>query len=775
MTEKESNCECNSINFGEFTREDIDKIMTDEGYEKDPNENEWIYKPKDRKLKKLLFLPKNKGRLEKEKDEDIINNIRNKGLNPYARDFVPRNKEKSTPFVNQPQTTQVQFVPMYYGHYYYPYYPQTPDMYYPVRMTPRNYTYGTYPSQEGMMPGNANRMEYDIENAQANGRVPMPMYAISVPPATMMHSMPGRKMNDFNKNMMPMNEKYENEGQNNNIENNENQDVIIDIGSSNEDISEIQENDINEVIEDDEKMTETIQKEIENQPEEKIDIEEKENENEKEIEKEDKVIEEQKKQPKKKKNSKEKNVTEESSKTSESIKNKSLDDTKKSKPNEQPKKTKESKETKEVNKSSYASKVMESGNKKKGNDKKKNSISKVSSSKDSKLNEIKDNEKVNEEVINNENEVKEDEKEDKAEEDITTVTEEEKKEEQKEEKKEDVKKEEVKKEEVKKEDTKQTTKSWASLFKSEDTKSNVAKTKTNKVKASTTKTVPKSQTNISEPVNLNDKIKISFEQVPIQPRGLVNNGNMCFMNAILQPLLYCPPFYNFIYSLKKETVHGNKLSIIESMITFFDEFKVVKKKDLDVEDYGESFFPEYVYSALRKYNSSNFLQGRQEDAEEYLGFLLNGIHEEFISKYTKTTNSNKKSDGDGWMEVGPKNKLVVTREAEVKESPINKIFGGRIKSILKCPGTKNSATIEPFLSLQLDITPESVHDIEDALENLTVPEIVPDYSVNGNKVSATKQNVIDGLPNILLLHLKCFTFDHNTTQKVQKQLTLSQY
>ncbi len=56
------------------------------------------------------------------------------------------------------------------------------------------------------------------------------------------------------------------------------------------------------------------------------------------------------------------------------------------------------------------------------------------------------------------------------------------------------------------------------------------------------------------------------------------------------------------------------------------------------------------------------------------------------------------------MEVGPKNKLVVTREAEVKESPINKIFGGRIKSILKCPGTKNSATIEPFLSLQLDIT-----------------------------------------------------------------------
>jgi len=49
------------------------------------------------------------------------------------------------------------------------------------------------------------------------------------------------------------------------------------------------------------------------------------------------------------------------------------------------------------------------------------------------------------------------------------------------------------------------------------------------------------------------------------------------------------------------------------------------------KEFGESFFPEYVYEALRKYSSSNSLKGRQEDAEEYLGFLLNGIHDEFVS------------------------------------------------------------------------------------------------------------------------------------------------
>eukprot|EP00833_Pecoramyces_ruminatium_P017769 jgi/Orpsp1_1/1191801/evm.model.d7180000088574.1 len=66
MTEQDSNCDCNNaINFGEFKREDIDKIMINGGYEKDPKENEWVYKPKDAKTKKKLYLPKNKGRKDK--------------------------------------------------------------------------------------------------------------------------------------------------------------------------------------------------------------------------------------------------------------------------------------------------------------------------------------------------------------------------------------------------------------------------------------------------------------------------------------------------------------------------------------------------------------------------------------------------------------------------------------------------------------------------------------------------------------------------------------
>lgn len=39
----------------------------------------------------------------------------------------------------------------------------------------------------------------------------------------------------------------------------------------------------------------------------------------------------------------------------------------------------------------------------------------------------------------------------------------------------------------------------------------------------------------------------------IAPRGLINNGNMCFANSILQVLVYCAPFWNLMQVLRRET------------------------------------------------------------------------------------------------------------------------------------------------------------------------------------------------------------------------------
>ena len=40
----------------------------------------------------------------------------------------------------------------------------------------------------------------------------------------------------------------------------------------------------------------------------------------------------------------------------------------------------------------------------------------------------------------------------------------------------------------------------------------------------------------------------------IKPRGLSNRNNWCFVNAILQAIVACPPFYNLMKSLPNDAM-----------------------------------------------------------------------------------------------------------------------------------------------------------------------------------------------------------------------------
>ena len=134
-----------------------------------------------------------------------------------------------------------------------------------------------------------------------------------------------------------------------------------------------------------------------------------------------------------------------------------------------------------------------------------------------------------------------------------------------------------------------------------------------------------------------------------------------------------------------------------------------------------------------------------------------------------------KTDEDGWMEVGHKQKPSTTRSSGVvgTESPVTRIFGGKLRSELRIPGVRQSTTVEPFQSLQLDIGSPQVNNIIDALKGLSKPEAMQgEFNSPRGKVTATKQVYIEDLPPLLILHLKRFQYDNSTkrTEKIWKKV-----
>ena len=194
--------------------------------------------------------------------------------------------------------------------------------------------------------------------------------------------------------------------------------------------------------------------------------------------------------------------------------------------------------------------------------------------------------------------------------------------------------------------------------------------------------------------------------------------------------------------------------------------------------------------------NDGFKRGHQQDAEEFLGFILEEMHDEcgrsmrFHGAQTSTSGASTPTNGvphspsetsehiaapEEWLEVGRKQKAAITRSSGsvTAESPITKIFGGKLRSELRVPGMKNSVTLEPYQPLQLDIGAPNVNNIIDALKGLTRSETLHGEfnSPRGPGSNATKQVTIETLPQVLILHLKRFQYDNTGgTQKIWKKV-----
>lgn len=112
------------------------------------------------------------------------------------------------------------------------------------------------------------------------------------------------------------------------------------------------------------------------------------------------------------------------------------------------------------------------------------------------------------------------------------------------------------------------------------------------------------------------------------PRGLVNLGNSCFMNATLQCLVYMPSFCQSIMDLPPSCYdsknggtlrHGQRITMM--MRSLLRIAHGITQREKNEPPKTNAFAPKTIFKAITscRINGHRFRAGRQEDAHELLG------------------------------------------------------------------------------------------------------------------------------------------------------------
>ncbi|KAH8379762.1 hypothetical protein KR009_006995, partial [Drosophila setifemur] len=296
--------------------------------------------------------------------------------------------------------------------------------------------------------------------------------------------------------------------------------------------------------------------------------------------------------------------------------------------------------------------------------------------------------------------------------------------------------------------------------------------------------------------------KTNWATVSLRPRGLTNRSNYCYINSILQALLGCSPFYNLLRSIPKQAavLSEVKTPTVNAMMSFMTNFsglpsglrlrlntlnKGAQNKGKD-EYVGSdlqcdmAFEPTEIYK-LWNDSREEHVEGRQEDAEEFLGYVLNKLNDEMleviklIDKPNVQQNGLEQSEpedgGDVWQMIcNNRNKGSVTRQTDFGRTPISDIFRGELRSRLQREGEHSTDVIQPFFTLQLNI--EKAASVKEALEILVGRDQLE--GVTGSKtkqeVVAWQQMTLEKLPVVLILHLKYFDYRSDGCTKILKKV-----
>uniref|UniRef100_A0A669QJB2 Ubiquitin carboxyl-terminal hydrolase n=1 Tax=Phasianus colchicus TaxID=9054 RepID=A0A669QJB2_PHACC len=179
--------------------------------------------------------------------------------------------------------------------------------------------------------------------------------------------------------------------------------------------------------------------------------------------------------------------------------------------------------------------------------------------------------------------------------------------------------------------------------------------------------------------------------------GLSNLGNTCFMNSALQCLSNTPPLTDYFLEDKYEAEinHSNPLGMRGEIAEAYAE--LIKQ----IWSGRQSHVAPRMFKTQVGRFAPQFSGYQQQDSQELLAFLLDGLHEDLnrVKKkpYLELKDANGRPDSVVAKEAWENHRLR-------NDSIIVDIFHGLFKSTLVCPKcSKVSVTFDPFCYLTLPL------------------------------------------------------------------------